>query len=709
MKLTQIYQAIKEAEEVNAEKDEFSEFIDVIQQIEKHAKERKVLEPDYGRDDLIDDIKREQPDIDDEKTNKMADFVFGHLEEDASNYAAIPEEQAATAEELDIGDAVKITGNVEGKGQTGTIDSFGQDKRFVIVQIDGNLHSYHSSDVSFAAETDTDESEVAEAGAMPRMSQEELVLHRNTIKQMADKIAKLNSMYVVAKTKNDAEMIKKIKYALAKIASEKADINAHVTSRQDSQLAESTGKLKFRTRGQNIVDTMGNIVLECVSNKLAVDVATILNSGIFQKKKIAEGKAFSVEAFNAAVGKALMEAEGDSEGIPHLTKSLLKNILKGVGEEGAHSIVKSLEWGDGAAKELLELITKDLKKHVSVEESVKQRLDPKCWKGRHKEGTKIKGGVRVNNCVPNESVAEGNDWGGALYDPALQKGKRKPTLSGVKVKFPPKEQGMGPNEFMGTLDSKGRFTKDTVKKMFGKLSPDAKGVAEGLKEKEYIVIASMGENDYELEFRAKTPEGALMQAKKWQKQNHIREVHFTVKEKGVTEGSAEEYKSHLIKTIPAMMKLLAKTGRGWSPSEEEMLAAVDTGYMVMKNTGDVKQAGKAMMDELNTLHRMSQGKQSVSEATSAAVRMQRAADKQRAKSDASLQRTPSSIPKKTKDVNHWYDAGVKDAHRGVKPNPRTYALKDPEPKHPDEVDYYMTGYKSVKQGVASNSRSTRTH
>ena len=37
---------------------------------------------------------------------------------------------------------------------------------------------------------------------------------------------------------------------------------------------------------------------------------------------------------------------------------------------------------------------------------VKQRLDAKCWKGKHKEGTKIKGGVRVNNCVPNESIEE---------------------------------------------------------------------------------------------------------------------------------------------------------------------------------------------------------------------------------------------------------------------------------------------------------------
>ena len=41
-----------------------------------------------------------------------------------------------------------------------------------------------------------------------------------------------------------------------------------------------------------------------------------------------------------------------------------------------------------------------------ITEAVKQRLDPKCWKGKHKEGTKIKGGVRVNNCVANESVNE---------------------------------------------------------------------------------------------------------------------------------------------------------------------------------------------------------------------------------------------------------------------------------------------------------------
>ena len=45
-------------------------------------------------------------------------------------------------------------------------------------------------------------------------------------------------------------------------------------------------------------------------------------------------------------------------------------------------------------------------------EAVKQRLDPKCWKGK-KIGTpktKVKSGVRVNNCVPAESIELGEEF-----------------------------------------------------------------------------------------------------------------------------------------------------------------------------------------------------------------------------------------------------------------------------------------------------------
>jgi hypothetical protein len=35
----------------------------------------------------------------------------------------------------------------------------------------------------------------------------------------------------------------------------------------------------------------------------------------------------------------------------------------------------------------------------------KQRLDPKCWTGYKKQGTKMKGDTRVNNCVPVKESA----------------------------------------------------------------------------------------------------------------------------------------------------------------------------------------------------------------------------------------------------------------------------------------------------------------
>jgi hypothetical protein len=40
----------------------------------------------------------------------------------------------------------------------------------------------------------------------------------------------------------------------------------------------------------------------------------------------------------------------------------------------------------------------------------KQRLDAKCWKGYKKQGTKMKGDTRVNNCVPIEESYDGDEF-----------------------------------------------------------------------------------------------------------------------------------------------------------------------------------------------------------------------------------------------------------------------------------------------------------
>jgi len=47
-----------------------------------------------------------------------------------------------------------------------------------------------------------------------------------------------------------------------------------------------------------------------------------------------------------------------------------------------------------------EMFQRKMRENVEEKKKVKQRLDPKCWDGKKKDGTKIKGGVRVNNCVP---------------------------------------------------------------------------------------------------------------------------------------------------------------------------------------------------------------------------------------------------------------------------------------------------------------------
>jgi hypothetical protein len=57
-----------------------------------------------------------------------------------------------------------------------------------------------------------------------------------------------------------------------------------------------------------------------------------------------------------------------------------------------------------------------------ITEAVKQRLDPKCWTGKKigNPATKVKGGVRVNNCVPAESVEE------AVIAISMKKADKKP-------------------------------------------------------------------------------------------------------------------------------------------------------------------------------------------------------------------------------------------------------------------------------------------
>jgi hypothetical protein len=73
-----------------------------------------------------------------------------------------------------------------------------------------------------------------------------------------------------------------------------------------------------------------------------------------------------------------------------------------------HKVEEELAEQQAHKRQLINQYASTIAERVLMKEgkAVKQRLDPKCWTGKHKEGTKIKGGVRVNNCVPNESINE---------------------------------------------------------------------------------------------------------------------------------------------------------------------------------------------------------------------------------------------------------------------------------------------------------------
>jgi hypothetical protein len=81
------------------------------------------------------------------------------------------------------------------------------------------------------------------------------------------------------------------------------------------------------------------------------------------------------------------ELRNGSPNDPHLEPSDRVNFLKQNADfELSHNTIQYID-----------SLAQQLKQGVAEE---KQRLDPKCWTGYKKQGTKMKGDTRVNNCVP---------------------------------------------------------------------------------------------------------------------------------------------------------------------------------------------------------------------------------------------------------------------------------------------------------------------
>ena len=85
---------------------------------------------------------------------------------------------------------------------------------------------------------------------------------------------------------------------------------------------------------------------------------------------------------------------------------------------------------EAIASEMYDKHSPFTKKDANVQEE-KQRLDPKCWDGYKKQGTKMKGDTRVNNCVPVKETKSNILRG--LNEGELQEGWKEWTAGALMI------------------------------------------------------------------------------------------------------------------------------------------------------------------------------------------------------------------------------------------------------------------------------------
>lgn len=200
------------------------------------------------------------------------------------------------AETLNVGDPVIIVGNVQFKGKTGDIDSFGKDKRFVVVNLyNYGLHSFHSSDVEYNDYADQDieeahvldhqnviyrldrekpmsDTEVLVLGGAGRYSLEAL---RNKARREADQLAQDLKIEHGGAFRRSAENIKQLTNTL----------NTIVAAYNELKRIRSKGGRGSR----GITDEDANFIRECMSlvqRALKEGVAVEPDASGYEKTKL---------------------------------------------------------------------------------------------------------------------------------------------------------------------------------------------------------------------------------------------------------------------------------------------------------------------------------------------------------------------------------------------------------------------------------------
>ena len=360
------------------------------------------------------------------------------------------------AAELNVGDPVIITGNVQFNGATGDIDSFGQNNSFVVVNLyNHGRHSFHSSDVGFNdyANSDEEAARMHDDGEFPDEFEESATLYDETETNESAGLDRDPSPEAVARNKRLGDIWRK---------------TAGMTAAEYAATVQTDGRAAAALRAQADVDEPGNIASQAraaeykkkfqrvgEAKSLSKQVRVVkgphagstgwireIKTGAFKgapktyfvdldngkqannlpasalrliKDTGISGRAETEfhtkldnlvhSTFGKRADEVTEDGEGTPEGLLHITATMAQNILNQIETEGPSAISKSIEWGDGAANEMIAMFKADLEK-VAAGEKV---IDEACWKNYRQIGMKKKNGKQVPNCVPESNYAGRKD------------------------------------------------------------------------------------------------------------------------------------------------------------------------------------------------------------------------------------------------------------------------------------------------------------
>jgi len=175
---------------------------------------------------------------------------------------------------------------------------------------------------------------------------------------------------------------------------ERAIVNAYKEIIKKQSVAEGKDNLEsLRAKAKQISDKIDSIVQSGgrvgLDDPLSRQLKAIRNKIKQAKQGVAEGWKEKVGA--AALAGAV--ATGASANTPKVPVD--KAIQQATAVYNINKAVKKQK--EKSKEETPKKTDKEVKEQGVAEE--KTRLDPKCWDGYKKQGTKMKGGVRVNNCV----------------------------------------------------------------------------------------------------------------------------------------------------------------------------------------------------------------------------------------------------------------------------------------------------------------------